>query len=131
MIESVVEYSPGQYTSGAITALADLNTIDTRGYSRLFMTLLNGAAALTAFVVQARAIRDQDAVTSASYATLASVTGDYTTPSGVIAKASGDLTVLANAAVGYLILDVRGIESVKFRASCGTSTTLVLSWGMS
>ena len=68
---------------------------------------------LDTFVVQGRMHQDD------SYQTLYSAAGSYTTPTGLIVGASGDLTTLAAAANGWLLLNVLPLYSVKFLASSG------------
>lgn len=68
---------------------------------------------LDAFVIQGRMSRDD------AYQTLYSAAGDFTSPAGAVIDASGDLTVLAAAASGWVMINTLGLYSVKVLASSG------------
>lgn len=105
-----------------VDAIEDIGTIDTRFMERLGLEVAPTVANLTAFAVQGRFHAD------GSYHTLFSAAADYTNPQGIMVGASGDLTTLAAASVGWLLLDVRGIESIKIRAA-GANTVLNIRGG--
>jgi len=52
------------------------------------------------------------------YQTIRSAT--WATPSGLLLASSGDIAALAAASPGFIVLDVRGLYSVRFSASAGT-----------
>jgi hypothetical protein len=54
------------------------------------------------------------------YVSIASVAGDYTTPVGLMKRASGSLVTLAAASTGWVIVDISGVVAVKIEASAGT-----------
>lgn len=91
------------------TTLLDL---DVSGLERLAVQLAVTGQALDAFLVQATP-------PDGTLATYFSAAADFTSPAGLIIDASGDLTVLAAAATGWFVMDVRGLSKVKILASSG------------
>jgi len=85
---------------------AVLGTFDVCGRDVMYVDLTTTGDTLSGFSVEYRAHEN------AQYQTVAEAAADYTTPIAPVVRASGDLTI---AAVGdhALILDVRGIESVR------------------
>lgn len=83
------------------------------GIDRLYVHVGVADQALDAFIVRAYATLD------AAADTLFSLSTDYTNPAGILVGASGDLTTLAAAATGWLVLDVRGISQIDILASSG------------
>lgn len=69
---------------------------------------------LSAFEIHGRMHRD------GSFWKLKSVAGDYTSPTGVLKGASGDLTIQAVGS-GFFLLDVAGFESVKLMGTSGNA----------
>lgn len=53
--------------------------------------------------------------------------GDYTNPRGPLIGTSGDLTIIAAAASGWLIMDVDGLASVAIKAQSGNAAGSVVS----
>jgi hypothetical protein len=96
-------------------------SIDCIGIERIFVQLQSATAALTNFTIKARANPD------ATPATIASAAADFTSPSGLIVGASGDLTVLNGS--GWFFMDVRGIERVDLYATSGGTATLAAQVG--
>ena len=90
------------------------------GYgSRAMIQFANsGATAFNSFKVYARAGK-----ANTTWATLFSVSGDYTAPAGVLVAAGSDPTVLAGAANSWLIMDVSGFEAIRLTATVGSGTT--------
>jgi hypothetical protein len=116
--------------SGAVTIPAAGNTdiveLDTTQVARLALEIKNtGGAAFDAFLVQGKAHPDGD------YVTLLSAGADFTSPAGIVVDASGDLTVLASAGTGWLILDCLAFSKIKLVASSavGGTTAQVLAGG--
>lgn len=93
-----------------------LATLDVKGQKRLSFEVVNqGAQAFDAFTIQGRFHENGD------YVNL--YTTGYTTPTGILQGASGDLTTLASAATGWFIMDVSGLESVRVTASAAAGGT--------
>jgi len=121
----------GSKTAVAVTSAA-VATIDTitipEGANRMWAEIGNvGSSAFYAFQVQYRPHVD------ASHTTIASTTAEFTTAiEEPIKGCSTDLTTLASAATGLLWLDVKGIESVRFRAQAATNSdaTANLDWSV-
>ena len=76
---------------------------------------------LDAFTVQVKSHPD------GSYLTIASAAGDYTSPTGLMVKASGDITTQAAGTSGWFILDTRGVAWVKVVASSGDAAGSTVS----
>lgn len=92
------------------TTLLDLNV---EHISALGIDIAVTGQDLDAFVVQGKMGRDS------AYQTLYSAAADFTSPAGAVIDASGDLTVLAAAASGWLMLNTLGLAAVKILASSG------------
>lgn len=90
--------------------------------SRMMVRLTVAVAALTGFSISARA------TTAAAYNILYNVSADFTAPKGILIGTSGDLTV-QGVGNGWLIMDVRGLESIEFRAVSAGTATLALNMG--
>jgi hypothetical protein len=113
----------GTFSNADVDTSEDLATIKTWGCERLAISFVVGAANLSAFTVEYQFNSD------GGWASIASATANYTTPAGVIIKASGDLTGAASGStVHYLILDVRGAYAVRLKAA-GTSSTVTGHYG--
>lgn len=97
--------------------------ISTSGIERLFIQITVAVAALTGFAVKGKSHPD------AANVTLYSAASDYTLPAGLIVGASGDLTTQAVGALGWLILDVRSLDSVTITATSGGTATVALFAG--
>lgn len=89
--------------------------IDVSNYDLIGVEVKNsGAQVFDAFKVFGKTHPGGDEITIASVGT------DYTAPDGkFMLKASGDLTILAAAAVGWLLLDIRALHRLRMAASCG------------
>jgi hypothetical protein len=85
------------------------------GARRFGATVVIGGQALDAFQINVKYH-----ASDASYQTLYSTAGSFTSPAGILVGASGDLTA---AAVGshWFILDVSGIYEVQIKASSGNA----------
>lgn len=104
----------------------DLLEMDVSQVARLALEIRNaGANAFDAFLVQGKVHPD------GAYVTLLSAAADYTSPAGIVVDASGDLTVLASGATGWLILDVLGFNKIKLQASAaiGASSANIFAGG--
>lgn len=93
-----------------LTTLMELENI--QDMIRMLFQVVAGAQAFDAFEIQAKANRN------AAYVTLYSLAGDYTSPSGLLVGASGDLTALAATATGWFLMETRGLYAVRVQASC-------------
>ena len=91
------------------TQLLDVNTANVE---RLAVEAVVTGQALDAFVITGKIHPDSTAVT------LKSAAGDYTSPTGVLLLASGDLTVQP-VGTGWFLMDVRPFSSVQVLASSG------------
>lgn len=119
----------GQTTKGSLAAttvaVAGLTTIgaaiDVKNYDQIMVTIDNTDAAaivFDAFEIQASV----DA--GVSFNTLYAVALDYTSPGGMLIDASGDLTTLAAAAVGWFIMDCKSIDQIRLQASANTTQSV-------
>lgn len=116
-------FKSGVFSNTDVDASEDVATIDVRDYNTLFLSFLVGTANLTAFVVVIKVAPGGDELT------IASASAHYTSPSGVVLGASGDLTTAAAGATPHwLRLDVRGVDTVILRAA-GTSSTVTGDYG--
>lgn len=99
-----------------------LLTLLTLELDRIFIHIDVVGQALDGFLVKGKAHP------SAPEDTLYSLPTDYTSPRGLVAGASGDLTTLAAAASGWLLLDVKGFYEISIYASsanpAGSSVSL-------
>ena len=112
--------------SVAATGNTTLLDLDVKDIERVFVQIAPTVQALDAFVVQIQPHSD------GAFSTIASAAGDFTTPTGLMVGASGDLTTLAAAATGWFILDTRGLARVKILASAnaaGAATVSVYAGG--
>lgn len=87
--------------------------LDTRDVSEVGVEVSVTGQDLDAFLIQGKVHPN------GTYQTLYSAAGDFTSPEGLLIGASGDLTVLAAAASGWLLLDTRPLWAVKILASSG------------
>jgi hypothetical protein len=114
----------GVFSNAAVTTLEDVVTIDVRGCEVLQFSMVVGAADLTACTIAGRVS------SGGGWFTVASASGDYTTPNHPVLDASGSLvTAAAGATVHWAKLDVRGLESVRIQASSGTTSTVAGHFG--
>lgn len=97
-------------------------TFSVSGLKRIMIQLTAATAALTGLTIGV--IPN----TGGNASTIASVAADFTNPKGIMVGASGDLTTL-NAAVGWFILDVQGLDSIIITATSGGTATLALAGG--
>jgi hypothetical protein len=101
----------------------DLLEIKLLGLERIFAQVSNAVQALDAFTIQGKGHPD------ASYVTLFSVAADYTSPAGIMIGSDGtDRTTVAAGGSGWVLLDTRGLDAIKFIASsaniAGSTTTI-------
>lgn len=116
-------WKAGQFSNADVDSAEDVARITVRDQDALFLSFLVGTANLTAFTVSFRLSPSGDDFV------VASASGHYTSPTGVVLGASGDLTTAAaGSTVHWLKLDVRGVESVLIRAA-GTSSTITGDFG--
>jgi hypothetical protein len=102
-------------SEGTLLEIASLT-----GVRRLWASFSVTVHDLNAFAVQAKFHP------SGPYVTVRSAAGDFTTPKGILIDASGDLTILAANATGWLDLDVTGMQAVRIQAKSASATgTLV------
>ncbi|CAB4179969.1 hypothetical protein UFOVP1040_8 [uncultured Caudovirales phage] len=111
--------------AAGLTTLLD---IDVRGIEMLTLRVDPTVQALDQCVVSGKAHPDD-----ASYFTIANAGAAFTSPSGFVVKASGDLTTQAAGSTGWVLLDVRGLSNVKLEASAnvaGPATVTATAGGM-
>ena len=114
----------GPFYSATATAelanqdLTSVVVVQARNYKRLFCRVTASAQAFDQFVVYAK-----PHPASTAYATIASTSGNFTSPTSPMLGASGNLTALSGA-TGWFYMDVEGIDEVKislaFAANDGT-----------
>lgn len=80
-----------------------------------------GANALDAFIVQGKMTPDD------TYQTILAAAADYTAPAGIVIDASGDLTVLASGASGWLLLNVLSFYSIRILTSANVAGATVVT----
>ncbi len=101
-----------------LTILADIRPHDKRV---IFVRILNGATLLDQFVISARPTKASPFVDW--YAT----TADYTTLEGPLQGTSGDLTALGVAAVGWLVIYPKGVETIRIEVARATGGNSVVT----
>lgn len=99
-----------------------LHTIYTQGVDRIMVHLTVATAALTGFVIKAKAHGETNA------SSLYSVAGDFTAPAGLLVGTSGDLTTLG-VGTGWFIMEVTGLDTVELWATSGGTATLAFEIG--
>lgn len=112
-------------TKAATTAAVGGTTIldiDVSTLEVVYAYMLVATAALTAFDIQARAKLD------GTFITVADAAGDYTTPVAPILYADSALTT-ATAAAHYFAVDVRGMHTLRIKATSGGTATVALEIG--
>lgn len=113
----------------ALSVPASGNTIlldlDVRDIERIYVQVAPTTNGFDAFIVSIQPHNN------GAYSTIASAAADYTSPAGIMVGASGDLTTLAAAATGWVILDTRGLARVRVQASGsgGASTVTAVAGG--
>lgn len=101
------------------TTLLDL---DVRGLDFVTVRVDPTVQALDAFILSGKAHIDD-----ASYFVFANAAANYTSPSGYVVKASGDLTTQAAASTGWVLVDVRGLSNLKVEASANIAGTATVT----
>lgn len=102
--------APADTVTALPNTLTTIATIDVSNVDQIFVTTTVTTYALAAYQITAKPN------SGASYVTLYSAAGDYTSPAGALIDASGDLTSQAVGA-GWFILDVKGMSSVQLKAT--------------
>ncbi|KKL92781.1 hypothetical protein LCGC14_1881260 [marine sediment metagenome] len=100
------------------TSQADIVEIDMHGRQSLSIRVKPVTEAFTEFVVQGKVDpKDSD------WETIALVPGDYTSPGGMIFRASEDLTTVAAGTVAFLHIQNVAFRRMRIRAkAAGTGT---------
>lgn len=93
------------------SGVQDVFWLNVEGMKRIAVRLQVATNALAAFVIQGL-VNIQDG----TWITIASTSGDYLSPKGILVGASGDLTTLAVGS-GWFILDVDGFSKIKIQAN--------------
>jgi len=131
-IKGFVQNSDADVTI-AVAGTTTLAEIDTIGISKILVEVFNrtGGGALDAFTIQGQAAPDAGATLSIPR-TLASIATDYTAPAATdhVKIASGDLTVLAANASGFVELECQAYNKITILASANTSESTV-GWSAS
>lgn len=112
--------------SATVSTLADVGTFDVSNCERAMFDIANSAAAqLSAFEVHIKCH------SSGNFYKIASLAADFTAPVGIIVGCveddgtTIDLTTLGTSKKGMLIIDTRGIDSIKLKAA-GTASVLTV-----
>lgn len=117
-VGDIVSITDGPITvpASGTTTLAEL---DVSRFERILFQFDVATQALDAFLIQARAHTD------ANYRSLYSIVGDYTSPTGILVGASGDLTTVAASGNGWFILDCKGLDGLRILASSAVDSAAV------
>lgn len=81
----------------------------------------NTVQALDAFIIETRVHAN------GTWRTIASIAGDFSSPSGRLSNVSGAPVTLAAGSTAYFDLDTTGLHSVRISASGGNATPSVVS----
>lgn len=122
MLRHSVQWAPAAVSVAGTgnTTLLDLNV---RDLERIVCYISVATQALDAFIISGSAeTADQS---SPTFFTLYSAASDYTSPSGLLIGASGDLTTIAASGTGWFIMDVRGLAQVRLQASAAADSASV------
>lgn len=114
-----INFAGGTYANAAVTSIepvSDEIPLNGKGVDLAFSLTNTGAAALTAFQLQAKVRGDSDFITVIDGADWAT-----THPSVEILK--GAPVTLAGAATATAVVKLGPWHSVRFQASCGTTTS--------
>ena len=99
--------------------------VQTRNYKRLFCRVTASVVAFDQFEVHAK-----PHAASTAYATIASASGDFTSPTSPMLGASGNLTAISGA-TGWFYMDVEGIDVVDIQlAFASDNGTWVIDVGL-
>ena len=102
-----------------------VSALQTRNYKRLFCLVTASVVAFDQFEVHAK-----PHAASTAYATIASASGDFTSPTSPMLGASGNLTALSGA-TGWFYMDVEGIDVVDIQlAFASDNGTWVIDVGL-
>ena len=108
-------------TTVAVAGLTTLDkAINTQSMSRIYVEIDNTDAAAIVF----DAFQIQASADGSTYNAIKSAALDYTSPTGTLLDASGDLTTLAAAAVGWFVLDCSGFDKIRLQASANTTQSV-------
>lgn len=108
-------------TTVAVAGLTTIGAaINTQSMSRIFVRIDNTDAAAIIF----DALSVQASTDNVTYDAIKAAAGDFTTPTGVMLDASGDLTALAAATVGWFVLDCSGFNSIRIQASAAVTQSV-------
>ena len=105
--------------------LTSVMNVQTRNYKRLFCLVTASVQAFDQFVVYAKPHS-----ANSVYETIASASGDFTSPTSPMLGASGNLTALSGA-TGWFYMDVEGIDEVDIKLAFGADNgTYVIDVGL-
>lgn len=107
---------PVTVPAAGLTVLATFNV---NFLERLCVEIANASQDLDGFQIAARFH------SAGSFMTLYSTSGHFTSPSGILIGASGDLTGLAAGSSGWFILDCLGLDQVRIFASAVSNNAAV------
>lgn len=116
-----INFAGGTYTNAAVTTIEDVSdeiTLHGKGVDMAFC-VENTGAALTAFQLQAKVRHDDTFHTVLDGS-------DWATTHPAVKYVKGTLATLASGASGKCVLELGPWHSIKFRASCGTTTATSL-----
>jgi len=105
--------------SVAASGNTTLLTMVVAGLERIFVQFSVATNALDAFAISAKAHP------LATAATLYSTAGSFTSPTGLLLGASGDLTAVAAGSSGWFVMDVHGLHEVSVTASASVGAAVL------
>lgn len=113
----MADFQYGIVTNSALgETLTTLATYDVRDKDRLAVEIAVTDNALDQFVIQIQMHESGSGLTAYSAA------ADYTSVTGILVGASGDLTAITAGASGWFIIDTRGVRNVIVRAASSSAS---------
>jgi hypothetical protein len=120
-VNARAKFDSGTFSNSDVDALEQIAEIPVSNSRRLYLSFTT-TVSFTGFQVAFRAHA------SGAYFVIATAAFDYTSPTGPILGASGDLTTAGPGVTHWLTLDVEGIESVRLQAA-STNAAVSGHWG--
>ena len=100
--------------------------LDTSGLTRIAIQLVVTTATLAAFKILAQTSSQGLSTTPV---TLKSVAADYTSPSGLLIAASGDLTAQGVGSAGWFVLNCAGFPMIRITSNSTGAASGLAIWG--
>lgn len=106
------------------SSLTELGDYDVSDMDAVGFSMANDGTALDQFEISFKFSKEDD------WVVVFNAAGDFTTPTGILIGASGDLTIIADAATGWFLLYSKGTHSMRLRAaSSGADTVVTVNGG--